>query len=119
MEKGTILHGIEVRHSRDGSVKIYLWGEFDLYSIDELRETLSSVASLRRPTTIDLSQVAFMDIQSTRELAVRSQLYAHHVTLLDPSWQVERSVTACKLDEWVHFEYPEEHPSRPILEKAS
>lgn len=113
------MHGIEVRHSRDGSVKTYLWGEFDLYSIDELRETLSSVASLRRPTTIDLSQVAFMDIQSTRELAVRSQLYAHHVTLLDPSWQVERSVTACKLDEWVRFEYQEEDPSRPILEKAT
>ena len=113
------MHGIEVQHSRDGSVKIELHGEFDLVAIDELRETLSYVASLRRPTTVDLSQVAFMDLQSTRELAVRSQLYAHHVTLLNPSWQVERSVVACKLGEWVRFDYREERPSSPPLEKVS
>ena len=112
------MHGIEVQHSRDGSVKIELWGEFDLSSIVELREVLGNVASLRRPTTIDLSRVVFMDIQSTRELAVRSQLYAHHVTLLNPSWQVEHSAKACKLEEWVRFEYREQHPSRPPLEKV-
>lgn len=112
------MHSIEVLHSRDGSVEIELRGEFDLSSLDELRETLGNVASLRRPTTIDLSVVTFMDVQSTRELAVRSQLYAHHVALLDPSWQVERSVEACMLGEWMRFEYREEHPSRPPLEKV-
>ncbi|CAN5543446.1 hypothetical protein BH24ACT21_BH24ACT21_12320 [soil metagenome] len=113
------MHSIKVLHSRDRSVKIKPRGEFDLSSIVELRETLSNVASLRRPTVIDLSGVTFMDLQSTRELAVRSQLYAHHVTLLNPSWQVERSVRACKLGEWVRFEYREERPSRPPLEKVS
>jgi anti-anti-sigma factor len=106
---------MKVLHSRDGSVEIKLRGEFDLSAIDELRETLSNVASLRRLTFIDLSGVAFMDLQSTRELAVRSQLYAHHVTLLNPSWQVERSVEACKLGEWVRFEHRAEQP----LEKVS
>ena len=105
----------EVRYCKDGSVKIELRGELDLFSIDDLRETLSGVASLRRPTTIDLSNVEFIDIQSTRELAVRSQLYAHHVTLLNPSWQVRRSVKACKLGQWIKFEYNTEKP----LEKVS
>lgn len=109
------MHGIEVHHSVDGSVRIELWGEFDLSSILELRETLSSVASLRRPTTIDLSQVAFIDIQSTRELAVRSQLYAHHVTLLNPSWQVEHSIKACKLGEWVKFGRSAEQPLEKVV----
>ena len=113
------MHGIEVQHTRDGSVKIGLHGEFDLVAIEELRETLGYVASLRRPTTVDLSQVAFMDLQTTRELAVRSQLYAHHVTLMNPSWQVERSVAACKLGSWVRFEHREERPSSPPLEKVS
>lgn len=110
-----MLHSIKVLHSRDGIVKIELHGEFDLSTIDELRETLSYVASLRRPTVIDLSGINFIDIQSTRELAVRSQLYAHHVTLLNPSWQVQRSVKACKLGQWVRFEYHTEQP----LEKVS
>ncbi len=96
---------METRHREDGSVEIKLRGELDLFSINELRETLSGVSSLRRPTTIDLSDVEFIDIQSTRELAVRSQLYAHHVTLLNPSRQVRRSVKACKLGGWVKFEY--------------
>lgn len=119
VEEGKILHGIEVRYSRDGSVRIDLWGEFDLASIDELSETLSNVASLRRPTTIDLSRVMFIDIQSTRELAVRSRLYAHHVVLLNPSWQVERSVEACKLTDWIRFEYRGKQPGSQTLEKVS
>ncbi|MGB3632938.1 MAG: STAS domain-containing protein [Rubrobacteraceae bacterium] len=109
------MHVIEVRHSRNGSITVELRGELDLSSIDELCQTLSNVASFRCPTTIDLSQVTFMDIQSTRELAVRSQLYAHQVTLINPSWQVERSVEACKLGGWIRFGNGVER----ALEKAS
>lgn len=109
------MYDIEVRHPGNGSVEIELRGEFDLTSENELRETLSRVASLRRPTTIDLSWVTFMDLQSTRELAVRSQIYAHHITLINPSWQVKRSVRACKLGKWVRFERRVEQP----LEKVS
>jgi anti-anti-sigma regulatory factor len=83
---------------------IELRGEFDLASATELRSTLDNVASLRKPTTVDLSGVTFLDLQSTRELAVRSQLYAHHLTLVNPSWQARASVKACKLHEWVRFE---------------
>ncbi len=109
------MNGIEIKHSRDGSIEIELRGEWDLSSIDELRETLGGVASYRRPTTIDLSGITFMDLQSIRELAVRSQLYAHHVTLQNPSWQVERSIEACKLGKWVKFGRGAEQP----LEKVS
>lgn len=95
------MYGIEVLHHRDGSMTVGLRGEFDLSAIDELRETLGNLASLRCPTIIDLSEVTFMDIQCTRELAVRSQLYAHHVTLLDPSWQVRATIRACDLTDWI------------------
>lgn len=106
---------IEVRHGRDG-VEIDLRGEWDLSSLAELRGTLSGVTNLRRPTVVDLSGIEFIDIQATRELAVRSQLYAHHITLLNPSPQVRRSVKACKLGEWVKFSY--DNPAKP-LEKVS
>lgn len=99
----------------DGSVKVELRGELDLFCLDELRETLSGISGLRLPTTIDLSKVEFIDIQSTRELAVRSQLYAHHVTLLNPSPQVRRSIEACGLGKWVRFE----HSTEKYLEKVS
>ncbi|CAN5913400.1 hypothetical protein BH23ACT11_BH23ACT11_31060 [soil metagenome] len=104
------MDGISVVHSRDGSITVDLRGEFDLSTVEALRETLSRVASFRCPTVIDLSNVTFMDVQSTRELAVRCHLYAHHVTLLNPSWQVRQSVEACKLGEWVRFEDPVEEP---------
>ncbi len=95
---------------------VELRGELDLCSGEELRETLSGVASLRRPTVVDLSGVTFLDVQSARELAVRSQLYAHHLTLRNPSWQVLASVRACKLEGWVRFEYSENHSDMRFLE---
>ena len=94
---------------------IQLRGEFDLTSVTELRTILDNVASLRRPTIVDLSGVTFLDLQSTRELAVRSQLYAHHLALVNPSRQARASVKACKLEDWVRFGYPVEQP----LEKVS
>lgn len=109
------MHSIEVLHSHDGNIEVGLRGELDLSTIDELREVLSAAASFRRPVVVDLSGVTFMDLQSTRELAVRSQLYAHQLTLLDPSWQVRSSVRACKLGRWVKFERGAEQP----LEKVS
>lgn len=98
---------------------IGLRGEFDLTSADDLRDTLDNVASLRKPTTVDLSSVTFLDLQSTRELAVRSQLYAHHLTLVNPSWQARASVKACKLEDWVRFEHHDLRPNSLYLRKAS
>lgn len=80
-----------------------LRGEFDRNNLEDLRETLNALAVLRCPTMVDLSRVTFLDIEATRELAIRSQLYAHHLRLCNPSWQVRRSVAACRLDAWLDF----------------
>lgn len=109
------MYDIEVRSSNGGGMTVELRGELDLISVTELRTTLDNVASLRRPTTVDLSGVTFLDLQSTRELAIRSQLYAHYLTLVNPSWQACASVKACKLEDWVRFGYPVKQP----LEKVS
>lgn len=87
--------GIGVREWGEEGVLVELRGEFDQYNLEDLRETLGDVVALRCPTLVDLSGVTFLDIGATRELTIRSQLYAHHLTLLNPSWQVRASVAAC------------------------
>ena len=47
------MYGIEVRESGAG-ILVVLWGEFDLFALTRLREALNSVASLHRPTVVDL-----------------------------------------------------------------
>jgi anti-anti-sigma factor len=96
------LYGIEVRES-DASVLVELWGEFDLFSLSNLRKTLNGVLNLRRPALVDLSGITFLDLTSARELAVRAQLYAHQLTLHSPSPQVTASVEAFGLANWVRF----------------
>ena len=113
------MYDIKVRSSDGRGMTVELWGEWDLAAAPELRNALDNVASLRRPTTVDLSGVTFLDVQSTRELAVRSQLYAHHLTLVNPSWQARASIKACKLADWVRFEHRATRPSPQPLGKAS
>ena len=113
------MYDIIVRSSGDGGMTIELRGELDLASADELRITLDYVASFRKPMVVDLSGVTFMDLQSTRELAVRSQLYAHHLTVINPSWQARASVKACKLESWIHFDHPKTPPKPQPLKKVS
>jgi anti-anti-sigma regulatory factor len=93
------LYGIEVRES-GGGVTVFLRGEFDLFSLGELSETLSGVAALRCRTLLDLSGVTFLDLQAAREIAVRSELYAHHLTLRNLSPQATASVEAFGLTNW-------------------
>ncbi len=82
---------------------IKLEGEFDQHNLEDLQEVLSNVVSLRRPTSIDLSGVTFLDVGATRELTIHSRLYAHHLYLCNPSWQVRASVAACGFEEWMNF----------------
>ena len=82
---------------------VELEGEFDQHNVEDLRETLSNVVALRRPTSVDLSGVTFLDVGATRELTIYSRLYAHHLTLCDPSWQVRASVAACRFGDWICF----------------
>src|SRR5215211_1062472 len=64
--------------------------------------SLHNAIDLRRPTFVDLSGISFLDLQSARELAVRAQLYAHHLFLRNPSPQVTASLQAFGLWVWVH-----------------
>lgn len=92
------MHGIEVRESGAGAI-VALWGEFDVSSLDELRQALNGVSTLRGPALVDLSGITFLDLQSTRELAVRSLLYAHQLIFHNPSPEVIMSASALGLED--------------------
>jgi anti-anti-sigma regulatory factor len=108
-----VVHVIEVRERGEGGVLIELRGEFDGQNLGDLRQTLDSVVALRRPTMVDLSGVTFLDVGVTRELTVRSRLYAHHLTFRNPSPQVCASVAACGFEEWFDFRSDPEGTSCP------
>ncbi len=114
--EGETLYGIEVRESGAG-VLVELWGEFDLFSLGSLREALNIVLDLRRPIFIDLSGITFLDLDSARELAVRAQLYAHHLFLRNPSPWVTASLEAFGLGGWIPFHRDHEEP--PVVSEAS
>jgi anti-anti-sigma factor len=95
-----VMHVVELREWSEGGVLVELRGEFDGHNLQNLRRTLDSVVALRRPTMVDLSGVTFLDVEATRELTIRSRLYAHHLTCRNPSPQVPASVAACGFEEW-------------------
>ena len=98
-----VMHVIEVREWGEGGVLVELRGEFDGHNHEDLRRILNSVLALRRPTMVDLSGVTFLDVGATRELTIRSRLYAHHLTFRNPSPQVCASVAACGFEDWFDF----------------
>ncbi len=98
-----VMHVIEVREWGEGGVLVELRGEFDGHNLEDLRRILDSVLALRHPTMVDLSGVSFLDLGATRELTIRSRLYAHHLNFRNPSPQVRASVVACGLGEWFDF----------------
>jgi anti-anti-sigma regulatory factor len=112
------LYGIEVRESGAG-VLVELWGEFDLFSLSDLRGKLNAVLDLHRTTLVDLSGITFLDLVSARELAVRSQLSAHHLALRNPSSQVRASLEAFGLWSWVRFYSGADHEEPPVVSEAS
>ena len=71
------MHGIQAVDHGAG-VSIGMRGEFDAYSLPDLRETLDRVCAFGKPVAVDLSGVTFLDLQSARELVVRS--------LIQTSW---------------------------------
>ncbi len=102
---------IGVRERGEGGLLVELRGEFDQYNLEDLQDTLSDVVALRRPTLVDLSEVTFLDIGTTRELTIRSRLYAHHLALRNPSWQVWASVAACGFGSLLNFRSDAEDPA--------
>ncbi len=116
--EGETLYGIEVRESGAG-VLVELGGELDLFSLSDLRRTLNGVLGLRRPTLVDLSGITFLDLASARELAIRAQLYAHRLTLHNPSPQVTASVEAFGLAGWLRFHSGADHEEPPVFSETS
>ncbi|CAN5205787.1 hypothetical protein BH24ACT19_BH24ACT19_16470 [soil metagenome] len=105
------MYGIGVREWGEGGVLVELEGEFDQHNLEDLQEALSNVVSLRRPTWVDLYGVTFLDVGATRELTIHSRLYAHHLSLCNPSWQVRASVAACGFEGWIDPNYRQSNVS--------
>ena len=116
--EGEDLYGIVVRESGAG-VLVELWGEFDLFSLSDLRKKLNGVLDLHRTILVDLSGITFLDLVSARELALRSQLYDRHLTLRNPSAQVRASLEAFGLWSWVPFHPGAGHEEPPLVPEAS
>jgi anti-anti-sigma regulatory factor len=73
-------------------------GEFDAYSLPDLREALDHVGAFGRPVVVDLSGVTFLDLQSARELVVRSLIQTHQLVFENPSSGVLASLGALGID---------------------
>ena len=112
------MYGIEVRKAGAG-ILVELWGEFDLFSLAKLREALDRVASLQRPTLIDLSGITFLDLLSARELATRSRLYSCSLTFGNPSPEAAASARASGLEGWVRFRARGNRTEPPVISGAS
>jgi len=93
------LYGIEAFESCAG-LQVELWGEFDLFCIEELRKLFSDVSARRGPILIDLSGITFLDLQSAREIAGRSMLCQGHLTFLSPSPEVMATFRVLGLESW-------------------
>ena len=87
----------------ESDMLVELSGEFDLHDLQNLSDALGDAVSSGRAAVVDLSGVTFLDVGTTRELAVCSQLHAHQMTLHNPSWAVRASVAACGLESWFDF----------------
>ncbi len=109
------MYGIGVREF-GAEILVDLWGEFDLFSLADLCRTLNAVLDLRKKTLVNLSGITFLDLASARELAIRAQVYARHLTFSYPSPQVMASVEASGLGGWIPFYPDREEP--PIFSEA-
>lgn len=113
------MYRITVGETDGTDILVELTGELDIAALDVLRETLDAAAYLREPAVVDLSGVIFLDLLCARELAVRSQLYAHQLTLRNPSPQVLATAQACGLEDWLLLA-PEPGDREPsIISRAS
>ena len=87
---------------------VKLSGEFDIRYRRTLEHTLRDCLASGRLTLVDLSEVTFMDSRCVWELAVYCQLGGGRMVLCNPSQNVEVSVAACDLEDWLDFIYSAE-----------
>jgi anti-anti-sigma factor len=87
----------------DRPVLVKLLGELDVQYQKVLEDVLRDCVVSGRPTLVDLSEVTFIDSRCVRELVIHYQLGQGSMALCDPSREVELSVAACDLEEWIDF----------------
>lgn len=109
------MHGIQAVDHGAG-VSIGMRGEFDAYSLPDLRETLDRVCAFGKPVVVDLSGVTFLDLQSARELVVRSLIQAHQLAFENPSSGVLASIRALGIDHQPRIYGGREEP--PVFSEA-
>jgi anti-anti-sigma regulatory factor len=83
----------------DGDTRLRPHGEFDLYNLAALHAAIGAAIDTGRFTSVDLSGVVFLDVVCFRELVSWQLLRPDIVKLVDPSWQVLATATACGLEE--------------------
>ncbi len=76
-----------------------MWGEFDVSSLPSLREAFDEASASGGPAVVDLSGITFLDLQSARELVVRSLIQAHQLVFEKPSPDVLASIRALGLED--------------------
>ena len=103
------MHGIQAVDYGAG-VSIGMRGEFDAYSLPDLRETLDHVCGFGKPVVVDLSGVTFLDLQSARELVVRSLIQTHQLAFENPSSGVLASIRALGIGDQAHIYGGREEP---------
>ncbi len=109
------MHGIQAEDFGAG-VTVGMRGEFDAYSLPDLRETLDHVCAFGKPVVVDLSGVTFLDLQSARELVVRSLIQAHQLAFENPSSGVLASIRALGIDGRSRIHTGREEP--PVFSEA-
>ena len=109
------MHGIEAVDHGAG-VKVGMRGEFDAYSLPDVREALDHVCAFGKPVVVDLSEVTFLDLQSARELVVRYLIWAHQLAFEHPSSGVLASIRAPGMDGRARLRSGHEEP--PVFSEA-
>ncbi|HEV2094245.1 MAG TPA: STAS domain-containing protein [Rubrobacter sp.] len=104
------MHDIQAEDFGPG-VTVGMRGEFDAYSLPDLRETLDHVCAFGKPVVVDLSGVTFLDLQSARELVVRSLIQAHRLAFENPSSDVLASIRALGMEDNIRTGPDREEPS--------
>ena len=109
------MHGIQAEDFGPG-VTVGMSGEFDAYSLPDMRRTLDLACAFGKPVVVDLSGVTFLDLLSARELVVRSVIQAHQLVFENPSPGVLASVRALGVDGGPRLRTGREEP--PVFSEA-
>lgn len=110
------MHGFRAVDHGAG-VSVAMLGEFDAHhSLPHLRETLDHACAPGKPVVVDLSGVAFLDLQSTRELVVRSLIQAHQLAFENPSSGVLASIRVLGINGEARIHTGQEDP--PVFSEA-